>query len=178
RALRVCTCTHCYPPLRNLYGSEIKSHYDPEDSICKKTPFKIELYSSSLAQITASYYDFDYKKRLLPVTSSGGDIAYRGVLNKEKISTQAQKLSFLAGVFMRYGCGTVNYYNYRVIPVSNSLSLAAVCSEILKETGCEHVDYIDKIPDGHKIVFAPSSEVWELMLLIHKVNEEMNGGIF
>jgi hypothetical protein len=173
RALRV--CTHCYP-LKKHYGSEIKSQYDPKDSICKRTnvampPFAIELYSSSLAKVTAGYYNFDYEKQLLPVISSGGDIGYRGFINKEKISTQAQKLSFLAGFFMRYGCSDFGYYYD--IPVPNSLSAATVCTAILKETGCEHVDYIDKTPDGHKIIFTPSPEVTMLMFLIQKMNEEM-----
>jgi hypothetical protein len=173
RALRV--CAHCYP-LKKHYGSEIKSHYDPEDSICKRTnvpvpPFEIELYSSSLAKVTAGYYNFDYEKRLLPVISSGGDIGYRGLINKEKISTQAQKQSFLTGFFMRYGCSQNNgYYN---ISVSNSLSAVTVCTAILKEIGCKHVDYIDKTPDGHKIIFTPSPEITKLMLLIEKVNEKI-----
>jgi hypothetical protein len=180
RALRVCTCTRCYPS-RKYYGSEVKSHYDPEDSICRKV-FEIELYSSSLAKVIAGYYDFDYEKRLLPVISSGGDVGYRGIINKKKISTQAQKLSFLAGVFMRYGCSnTVNGFSgYHKIPVFNSLSLATVCSAILKETGCEHVVYIDNIdnnrtPVRQKILFTPSSEVWNLENVIHDVRIAMNG---
>ncbi|MDR2382404.1 MAG: hypothetical protein LBD76_00750 [Prevotellaceae bacterium] len=161
RALRV---KH-YPPKKH-YGSEIKSHYDPED------PFVIELYSSSLAKLTAGYFNFDYKKRFLPVISSGGDIGYRGIVNKDKITTQAQKLSFLAGVFMRYGCSSrgISVYN---IPVANSLSAATVCSAILKETGCEHVDYIDKTPDGHTIIFTPSSDVANLIRLVDNVHNEM-----
>jgi hypothetical protein len=69
---------------------------------------------------------------------------------------------------MRYGCS--GHYN---IPVSNSLSTATVCSAILKETGCKHVDYVDKTPDGHTIIFIPSSEVTNLIFLIQKVNNEM-----
>jgi hypothetical protein len=175
RALRV--CTHCRP-LKKHYGSEIKSHYDPEDSICKRTnavmpPFAIELYSPSLAKIIAGYYNFDYERQLLPVLSSGGDIGYRGLVNKEKISTQAQKLSFLAGFLMRYGCSKNGNTGYCDISVSGSLSAATACAAILKETGCEHAAYIDKVPDGHKIIFTPSSEVKKLMLLIEKVMEEM-----
>jgi hypothetical protein len=175
RALRACKCCH---PSEKYYGSEVKSHYDPEDSTCKKA-FEIELYSSSLAKIIAGYYDFDYEKRLPHVISSGGDIGYRGLIKKEKISTQAQKLSFLAGVFMRYGChSTVNgFFDYHEIPVFNSLSLATVCSAILKETGCEHVGYIDndKTSDRQKIIFTLSSEVTKLKNLVYDVKMKMNG---
>jgi hypothetical protein len=174
RALRV--CTHCCP-LKKYYGSEIKSHYDPKDSICKRTDaltpaFAIELYSSSLAKVTAGYYDFDYEKQLLPVISSGGEIGYRGFINKEKISTQAQKLSFLTGFFMRYGCSKTGNAGYS-ISVSNSLSAATVCMAILKETGCGHVDYIDEVPDGHKIIFTPSPAIADLMFLIQRINGEI-----
>jgi hypothetical protein len=73
RVLRV--WTHCHP-LEKHYGSEIKSHYDPEDLIYKRThPFVIELYSSSVAKLMSGYYNFDYKKRFLPVISSGGEEA-------------------------------------------------------------------------------------------------------
>jgi hypothetical protein len=155
RALRV--CTRCCPPKR-YYGSEILSFYDPEDSICKRDPsativrpaFEIELYSPSLAKITAGYYN-------------------NGVINKEKIATRAQKLSFLAGVFMRYGCDIEDNADRYSISVLNSPNTATVCSEILKELGCEHVDIS---PKTTQILCTLSADVRKIKSLIYNVHKE------
>jgi hypothetical protein len=184
RALRV--CNRCCPTQRH-YGSEIESIYDPEDPICKgnpeaptQPPYEIELYSSSLAKEMACYYHFDYEKPQLPVVSSGGDIGYRGVINRDKIATEAQKLSFLTGVFMRYGCGRVNdQYGSGCysICIPNSLSAAAVCAEILREMGCEQVAYIDKFPYGHQIFFTLSAEVGKVIRLKSMVFRELQSNM-
>lgn len=181
RALRV--CNHCSPPQRH-YGSEIKSLYDKEDPVCKKNPdlplssaYEIELYSSSLVKAITDYYTFDMGKPFLPVISSGGDIGYRGVINRKKISTRAQKLSFLTGIFMRYGCNRINEQyeaGYYSISIPNSLSAATVCSDILQEMGCEKVVYIDKFPYGHQIFFITSVEVEEIKNLTNLVQKELD----
>ncbi|WP_158648274.1 hypothetical protein [Candidatus Symbiothrix dinenymphae] len=180
RAVRI--CSQCCP-LRKLYGSEIVSYSNP-DSICNgkaiaiKTPFEIELYSLPLAKIIAGYYKFDFSKSSFPVLSSGGDIGYRGVLNKDKISTRAQKLSFLAGIFMRYKLSLwANVYGCYSILMPNSLSTAAMCSDILKDIGCEHVAYVDRFPYGHQIFFTSSDEVKKLENLINKVNMELDSNM-
>jgi hypothetical protein len=56
-------------------------------------------YSSPLSTIVNSYYDYKLTGR----RSCSGDIIYVGSINKEKIKTESQKLSFLAGVYFRDG---------------------------------------------------------------------------
>jgi hypothetical protein len=168
RALRV--CTRCCPPQR-YYSSEVLSHFDPKDPICEGDPdtaikmsaFQIELYSSSLAKITAGYY-------------------HNSVINKEKIATRAQKLSFLAGVFMRYGCYEINNGNGPRrcrISIRNSPSTAAVCFEILKELDCEPVDYVDILSETTQIFCMLSADVLKIQRLTDNMNKEIldNTGI-
>jgi DNA-binding transcriptional regulator WhiA len=90
-------------------------------------------------------------------------MGYRGIINREKIAADAQKLSFLAGVFFRYG-GFFNYTdgNFSVI-IPNSLSTAKEYMDILNEFGCK----VKKIPEEHKIVFRASDKMENLMYLLH-----------
>jgi hypothetical protein len=181
QALRVCTL--CCPEKKH-YGYKIMSYYDPEDPVCNRhnsavsnPPYEMAIYSSALAKRIAGFFSFE---NTLPyVVSSGGDIGYRGVIKKDKLSTKEQKMSFLAGILMRYGCEDCNcienseYSDTYSILIRNSVSMAALCCDILKEAECEHVAYVDLWPHGRQIVFTPSVEIWKLNQIIYKVNMEL-----
>jgi hypothetical protein len=182
RALRVCEASCC--PERKHYGSEIRSFYDPEDSVCRWNPndklsgpaCEIVLYSSALTKVTAGFFNFG---TLPHVISSGGDIGYRGFIKKEKLSTKERKISFLTGVLMRYGhIDNDDYPGTYSILIRNSNSTAALCCDILKEMGCEHVEYVDMPPFGRQIIFTPSIEVWKLKETVYNVNMELRSNMF
>jgi hypothetical protein len=171
RALRVCSI---YPFVRH-YGSEVKTADGNRDPVCNNTTdFDIELFSPSLAKTIAGYYHFDYDN--VSAVSSGGDIGYAGVINMEKIAADAQKMSFLAGVFIRYGCiknpDGIRY----TIQIRNSLSTAKECVDILKEFGCGNIKVI---PAGHTtehiaghVVFDASDKIRDLIFMVHNLHDK------
>jgi hypothetical protein len=176
RALRVC---HFCCPATKHYGSEIKSHYDPEDSVCNlnntairsKRPYEIAIYSATLAKKITDFFIFE---NTLPyIVSSGGDIGYRGVIKRNKLSTKGQQMSFLLGVLLRYGCIENKDSDTYSILIHNSNNMATLCCHILKEIGCKHVAYIDMLPLGRQIIFTPSIEFWHLKQIAYKVDMEL-----
>jgi hypothetical protein len=176
RALRVCNIC-C--PARKHYGSEIKSHYDPEDSVCNltnsaiksKRPYEITIYSASLAKRIADFFIFE---NTLPyVVSSGGDTGYRGVIKRNKLSTKEQKMSFLLGILMRYGYIDNEGSDTYSIVIHNSNSMATLCCDILKEIRCKHVAYVDVLPLGRQIIFTPTVEFWRLKQVAYKADMEL-----
>jgi hypothetical protein len=164
RALRVCSVC----PFIRHYGSEVKTADGNRDSVCDyTTDYEVELLSLSLAKNIAGYYSFDYDN--ISAISSGGDIGYAGVINREKIVTDAQKMSFLAGVFLCYGCDQYPDDNSRYsVHISNSLSTAKECVDILKEFGC---DNIKEIPTEH-IAFNASDKIRDFISLVHDLRDK------
>jgi hypothetical protein len=166
RVLRVCSVS----PFVRYYGSEVKTAADPKDPVCNSsTGFDMELLSSSLAKTVAGYYNFDYDN--VSAVSSGGDIGHRGVINKEKIVTDAQKMSFLAGVFMRYGRfrnphDSSRYY----VDVPNSFSKSKECVDILKEFGCKNVKEIQTRQSREYLDFNASNKIRDLITLIDNLD--------
>ncbi|MDR2027556.1 MAG: hypothetical protein LBQ01_08370 [Prevotellaceae bacterium] len=143
RALRVCSV---YPFVR-YYGGEMKTTGN-RDPVCGHTTnYDVELFSLPLAKTVAGYYNFDYDS--VVAVSSGGDIGYRGVIKEEKIATEAQKMSFLAGVLLRWHYGgwfpVIFEGSNRVVIDKRHLPSSTIktCTDILKEFGCENFE--DKV---------------------------------
>jgi hypothetical protein len=174
RALRV----YSISPFVRYYGGEIKS-YENKDPVCNyATKYEVELFSSSLAKTVAGYYNFDYDN--VSAISSGGDIGYSGVINREKISTEAQKMSFLAGVFIRHDGWdkSLDESNRSSIKkIHNSLSTTKMCIDILREFGCENVEDQTRFKEEF-IVFNASDKIKDLISLLYDMYTGMSiGGV-
>jgi hypothetical protein len=171
RTLRVCSVR----PFLRYYGSEVKTTADPKDPVCNSTTdFEIELFSSSLAKTVAGYYQFDQDN--VSALSSGGDIGYSGAIHKERIATDAQKMSFLAGVFMRYGrAGNPNDSSRYSIHVPVSFSTAKACVDILKEFGCRNIKETQTIRSEY-IAFNASDKIRDLIVLIDNLDAKTLDG--
>jgi hypothetical protein len=168
RALRVCSIS----PFMRHYGSEIKTVDGNRDPVCSNaTDFDIELLSPSLAKTVAGYYHFNYDN--VSAVSSGGDIGYAGVINRDKIAADAQKMSFLVGVFIRYGYSknpdnSISRYS---VHIPNSLSTAKECVDILKEFACTDV----KETSTGYIVFDASNKIIDLISLTQDLFNKISG---
>lgn len=114
-----------------------------------------ELYSPTLSRKIDKY--FDYKP--FAMRTIQGDTIFTGSILKNTFKTDKEKLSFLLGVYLRYG------YN-STISLANSLSKAAVCVEMLKEFGCKDVEYTIKkgcVPMSQIITFKPSLKIQKII---------------
>lgn len=114
----------------------------------------IKLYSPILSAEIDNYYNYSPSDS----TTNKGDVIYTGTIKKEELATEKQKLSFLLGAFLRYGITYQDFY----LSLPASPDKAELCAEILKNCGCDSVQYIvyeDYIPVGHKVHFKPSSNV-------------------
>ena len=86
------------------------------------------------------------------------DTIYQGNLRPEKFNTEIQKLSFVTGAFVRYGWKKDSLYQ---ISVANSTSKVKLLDSLLKELGCNHVNYEMRmaIPVYHKVSFKPTDQL-------------------
>jgi hypothetical protein len=120
----------------------------------------IKLYSASLSNRINNFYDYSPSGR----GTIYGDTIYVGCIKADRLKTTKQKLSFLAGAFLRNGGVTASQLCFFSIP--NSQSKAALCAELLKELDCRNVVYDVKeeyIPVGHWVYFEPSETVIEVI---------------
>jgi hypothetical protein len=128
----------------------------------------INLYSPSLSKIIDGYFEY----RPGSAKTVFMDTIYVGYHKVEKLQTDKQKLSFLAGALLRDGYKTES--EGWVLSMPNSISKAKLCVELLKEFGCKNVEYDilkDYIPVGHKIHFEPSKTVSELIKKVETIDK-------
>ncbi|MDR2027555.1 MAG: hypothetical protein LBQ01_08365 [Prevotellaceae bacterium] len=168
RAFRVCSVR----PFVRYYCSEVKTADRTGDPVCNKTTnYEIELFSPSLAKTVAGYHNFDCDS--VSAVSSGGDIGYSGVIKEEKIATDAQKMSFLAGVFIRYHCSrplSDDDSSMYSIPIPDSFNTLKMCVNILKESGC---DIVKEVP-AQTVVFRASDKIRNLASLAHELDDKIS----
>jgi len=142
----------------------------------KKKEF--ELHSKGLAEKIESFYSYKPSGRMayngeeeieklnldsLTKTpdfySTYFDTIYTGRLKINVFETEKQKVSFVTGAYVRYGWHTDSLYQIRVF---NSVSKVRILNDLLKELGCDNVDYKIKkgyIPTGHTVSFIPTEQL-------------------
>jgi hypothetical protein len=131
----------------------------------------IRLYSASLTEIINNYYDYEQSGSNITVFL---DTVYSGSLRPEKLQTFRQKLSFLAGAFLRDGHQSESKENYLSMP--NSRSKAQLCSKLLEEFDCTnvvHEVFKDNIPCGNTVYFEPSETISKLIEKVKTIKENL-----
>ena len=142
----------------------------------------IKIYSPTLSQKIDDYYNY----KPSAIRTGARDTVYAGNLKKEIFETKKQKLSFLLGVYSRYGIDVGNIHQffqmfkkenlfkedkeydsttYAILSMPNAPTKARLCEEFLKELACEDVEYIYRksIPAGNFVIFKPSDEILKIM---------------
>jgi hypothetical protein len=121
----------------------------------------VALHSASLTEVINGYYDYT------PLSSRRtifADTIYSGRLKPERFETVRQKLSFLAGAFLRDGYQTEERGYHLSMP--NSLSKAKLCAALLNEFDCTnvvHEVFKGYIPAGNIVCFEPSETIRKLI---------------
>lgn len=132
-------------------------------------PKGIRMFSKSLSTKINEYYKY------LPsgTYTMHHDTIYTGYLRQEKISTNTEKLSFIAGAFLKDGGKTdANEYFFTI---ANSTSKAKLCVNLLNELNCKDVKYVimkNRIPVGHWITFKPSEQVLNMINKVEFLQKE------
>jgi hypothetical protein len=116
----------------------------------------IELFSPSLVKITAGYFIFDSVNKV-----NNGAPAYIGVIDKDKLQTEVQKLSYIAGVLYRYGIRKESETGKNTYRISNPCSAYAIkaCHAFLNDLGCNYV----KLVESTVIQFTPAAKLQRII---------------
>lgn len=144
--------------------------------ISKRDEF--ELHSKTLTEKIESFYSYKPSGRMVyngeeefeklnldslteipDFYSTYFDTIYTGSLKINVFETEKQKVSFVTGAYVRYGWNTDSLYQIRVF---NSVSKVRILNDLLKELGCDNVDYEIKkgyIPTGHTVSFIPTDQL-------------------
>jgi hypothetical protein len=133
----------------------------------------IRSYSASLSEIINGYYDYN-PSGIMTVLF---DTVYSGSLKLERLKTFRQKLSFLAGAFLRDGYSSESEGYYLSMP--NSVGKAKLCSSLLKEFDCKnvvHKVFEGHIPCGNTVSFEPSETIAELIKRVKTIEENLESG--
>lgn len=112
-----------------------------------------KMYSKKLAEKINSNYTFD-KFNL----SNNNDTIFYGILKPKILETELQKISFIIGVYSRFGEQKNGKYCIRLF---NSTSKFNKCEKILKELNCENIEteLIKNIPLNQLVYFKPSKKL-------------------
>lgn len=141
-------------PLANYTAQLLKEAYPNLNFELKISRNRYEINSADLEKQFESYYTYKPSNSFTPKTHE--PILY-GVLKQDMFKTDEQKLSFLAGVYVRYGQDNDTSYCIRV---ANSVSKVQVCNTLLTEFNCKpSYQIVRNIPTGHVVYFHPTKRV-------------------
>ncbi len=114
---------------------------------------KNAITSNLLAKRLNEFYNFEVSDSS---TGSRKEIL-TGKLKDNIFKNEEQKLTFLAGVFLRFGSISDTAY---CISMGNSASKIQMCNSLLKEFDCEpYYEILHNIPKIHTIYFHPTPKV-------------------
>jgi hypothetical protein len=146
--------------LVTMLDSLLKIDYSSSDYKAERyftsdgTPASSKIFSNIISEKFNSYYRF----KPSGFFTLEHDTIYWGKLKGGIFKTDAEKLAFLAGVYVRFGMRNDTAYE---ISIANSTSKTLICTDLLKEFNCKPTYSIWKnyIPVGHHVYFHPTEEL-------------------
>lgn len=139
------------------------------------TSRRFRLHSSTLSKLIDSYYNYTASDS----KTAQGEAICIGTIDSDKIETDKQKLSFLAGAYLRFGAikhnDSMEEPQY-IYDIPNSLSKAEICVEFLKDLGCKNVQELtnEYLPTKKEILFTPSERIEKMIETIETVSQEIS----
>jgi hypothetical protein len=171
-----------------LFGGEYPDLVAKTDS--DNGMVSVSLYSAGLCRVVDGYYEYR------PKHSFSGDTVYTGRVDRSRLQTEAQMLSFIAGVFFRNAPVTTTVGQYLMerpeeavmlsgidggtelyhLSLPNSGDRADMCNRLLSSPafGCPYVDYTVRasfIPAGHHVRFVPSEKVLSIIRAVERMKK-------
>lgn len=136
---------------------------------------RLQIHSSALSKLIDSYYTYQ------PVENSTtqDEGMHIGSIDIERFKTPKQKLSFLAGAYLRYGSikhnDSMEEPQY-IYDIANSLSKTKVCEAFLAELGCTNIQEVtnEYMPTKKEILFIPSEQILKMIETIESVSKEIS----
>jgi len=158
----------------------------------------ITMYSPTLSPEIDDFYIY----RAARIQTNNGVTFYIGHVNMEKIETEKQKLSFLLGIYLRYGLLGIRtkssiedyiqwlkksdfldendkYKNFENITNAISMSNAGFKTiffiDLLKYYECKNVELVNTVtfPVMHVVFFAPSEKIQEVINEAERLNRQI-----
>lgn len=113
------------------------------------------LKSITLTEKMNTFFNWNYDENF---TNENNDSLFIGTINLNTFKTKEQKISFIVGVYTRYGQKNDSTY---CINIANSNTLFDSSLKILRALNCKNIksEIIEAIPTSCIIYFQPSEEL-------------------
>lgn len=135
---------------------------------------RLQIHSSALSKLIDSYYTYQPAEN----STTQDEGMHIGTLDPEKFKTPKQKLSFLAGAYLRYG--NIKHNDSMEEPqyiydIPNSLSKTKICEAFLAELGCTNIQEVtnEYMPTKIEVHFIPSEQILKMIETIESVSKEI-----
>lgn len=127
------------------------------------------LKSIELTTRINTYFNWKYDET---ITNENDDSLFIGNINFKKFKTKNQKMSFLLGVYTRYGDRNDTIYCIRI---ANSNTLYETSLKILKDLNCKNVisNIIEAVPSNYLIYFQPNDRLKKYLEYYRFMREEI-----